>query len=146
MKALVQRVSRAEVRVGGEVVGAIQAGLLVLVGVEHADGPVQAARLAAKLVRLRIFPNDLGKMDHDLRTTGGGLLVVSQFTLCAELAGNRPSFTAAATPDHARPLVDQVIAEAAQALDRPVASGRFGADMAVELVNDGPVTLWLAIH
>jgi D-tyrosyl-tRNA(Tyr) deacylase len=143
MRACIQRVRSASVEVDGTQVGAIGPGLFALVGVQRGDGPPQADRLAEKLVRLRIFPDAAGKMNLDLAATGGDLLVVSQFTLCADLAGNRPSFTPAAPPDAARPLIDQVVARTAMLLGRPVATGRFGADMQVALVNDGPVTIWI---
>ena len=138
-----QRVSEARVRVDGRVVGEIGAGLCVLVGVARGDGEEEAARLAGKLARLRIFPDEDGRLDRSLLDTGGGALVVSQFTLLADTAkGNRPSFTEAAPPEEAEPLYERVCAEL-RALGVTVAQGVFGAKMAVELVNDGPVTIVL---
>jgi D-tyrosyl-tRNA(Tyr) deacylase len=143
MRSCIQRVRQAAVAVDGVEVGAVGPGLLALVGVQRGDGPAQADRLAERIVRLRVFADATGKMNLDLGATGGGLLVVSQFTLCADLAGNRPSFTPAAPPDEARPLIDRLVARCTALLDRPVATGRFGADMQVALVNDGPVTIWI---
>ena len=145
MRALVQRVSRASVTVDGEVVGAIGPGLCVFVGVTHTDGPAEAAELARKLWHLRIFPDDEDRMDRPVADVGGEVLVVSQFTLYGSTArGRRPSWVAAAGPAPAEPLIDQVVAEL-QASGATVATGRFRADMAVELVNDGPVTLLLEV-
>lgn len=145
MRALVQRVTRASVTVDGEVVGAIGPGLCAFVGVTHADGPAEAAELARKLWHLRIFPDAEDRMDRPVADVGGEVLVVSQFTLYGSTArGRRPSWVAAAGPDHAEPLIDQVVAEL-QALGATVATGRFRADMAVELVNDGPVTLLVEV-
>jgi D-aminoacyl-tRNA deacylase len=141
VRAVVQRVSRASVGVDGEVVGAIGPGLCVLVGVTHDDTPVQAAALAAKVWNLRILADSEGRMNVSAADAGAELLVVSQFTLYGDVSrGRRPSWVAAAPPDRAEPLVEQVVAEL-HALGARVATGRFGADMAVELVNDGPVTL-----
>ena len=138
-----QRVSEARVRVDGRVVGEVGAGLCMLVGVARGDGEEEAARLAGKLARLRIFPDEDGRFDRSLLDTGGGALVVSQFTLLADTAkGNRPSFTEAAPPEEAEPLYERVCAEL-RALGVTVAQGVFGAKMAVELVNDGPVTIVL---
>ncbi len=145
MIALVQRVSRARVRVDSETVGAIEAGLLVFVCAEPADGEVQAARLVDKLLKLRIFADDAGKMNRSVQDVAGGLLIVSQFTLAADTSGgNRPSFTAAAPPALGRAIYDSVL-RLARERHAPVASGEFGADMQVELVNDGPVTIPLRI-
>ena len=145
MRALVQRVSRASVTVDGEVVGAIGPGLCVFVGVTHTDGPAESVEMARKLWHLRIFPDDEDRMDRPVADVGGEVLVVSQFTLYGSTArGRRPSWVAAAGPDHAEPLIDQVVAEL-QASGATVATGRFRADMAVELVNDGPVTLLLEV-
>ncbi len=133
------------VRVGGETVGEIGRGMLVLVGVERGDGAADAAALAAKLAGLRIFTDPDGRMNLDSAAVGGEFLIVSQFTLGASLAkGRRPSFNAAAPPDQARPLVEAVMA-ALEARGLRVAGGRFGADMQVELVNDGPVTFVLEV-
>ena len=130
-------------RVEGAVAGEIGAGLCILVGIARGDGDEEADRLAAKTARLRIFADETGRFDRSLLDTGGGALVVSQFTLLADPAkGNRPSFTAAAPPEEAEPLVERFCA-ALRALGVPVAQGVFGASMAVELVNDGPVTIVL---
>jgi D-tyrosyl-tRNA(Tyr) deacylase len=143
MRAVVQRVSRAAVRVDGEVVGACGRGLLVLVGARHEDTPETAVRLAGKVARLRIFENDDGRFDRSLLDIDGEALVVSQFTLLANTAkGNRPSFTDAASPEQAEPLVER-FCEALRTEGVPVSTGRFGARMEVELVNDGPVTIVL---
>ena len=145
VRAVVQRVSRASVRVGGETVGACGAGLLVLVGVRHEDTSETAERLAAKIARLRVFPDDAGRFDRSLLDTGGEALVVSQFTLLADTRkGNRPSFTDAAAPEHAEPLVER-LARALRDLGVRVETGVFGAAMEVELVNDGPVTIILDV-
>ena len=141
MRAVVQRVSRAAVRVDGEVVGACGPGLLVLVGARHEDTSETAVRLAGKIARLRIFPDDDGRFDRALLDTGGEALVVSQFTLLADTRkGNRPSFTDAAPPEAAEPLIEAFV-EALRAEGVQVETGVFGAMMEVELVNDGPVTL-----
>jgi D-tyrosyl-tRNA(Tyr) deacylase len=145
MKALVQRVREARVEIDGAVVGAIGAGLLVLVCAERGDGEAQAERLLAKLLKLRIFSDEAGKMNRSVQDVGGGLLVVSQFTLAADLsAGNRPSFTGAAAPDEGRRLYDYFV-EKARAAHPVVATGVFAADMQVHLVNDGPVTVPMQI-
>ena len=138
---MVQRVSRASVSIDGEEVGAIGPGLCALVGVTHDDGPDQAAALARKLWHLRVFEDDEGAMNRSVAETGGAVLVVSQFTLYGDTRkGRRPSFVGAARPEHAAPLVDRVVAEL-RGLGATVATGRFGADMQVDLLNDGPVTL-----
>jgi D-tyrosyl-tRNA(Tyr) deacylase len=143
MKALVQRVSEASVSVGARTVGAIGHGLLVLLAVEHVDGAREAAMLARKIVRLRIFEDGTGKMNRSVLEVDGSVLVVSQFTLCADVSkGNRPSFIAAAPPEHARALYLRFGDELAAA-GAPVARGEFAARMAVRLTNDGPVTIWL---
>ena len=143
MRAVVQRVTRAAVRVEGEVVGSCGRGLLVLIGARHEDTSETAVRLAAKVARLRIFPDDAGRFDRSLVDVGGEALVVSQFTLLADTGkGNRPSFTAAARPEEAEPLVERFV-DALRAEGIHVESGRFGALMEVELVNDGPVTIVL---
>jgi D-tyrosyl-tRNA(Tyr) deacylase len=143
MRAVVQRVSRAAVRVDGDVVGACGAGLLVLVGAGHEDTSESATRLGAKIARLRIFPDGEGRFDRSLLDTGGEALVVSQFTLLADTRkGTRPSFTHAAAPEEAEPLVARVV-DALSAEGVHVETGRFGAMMEVELVNDGPVTIVL---
>lgn len=138
-----QRVTSASVRVSGELAGEIGAGLLVLVGVANGDRDADADALAGKVARLRVFENEDGRFDRSLLDAGGAALVVSQFTLLADTAkGNRPSFTAAAPPAVAEPLVARFGA-ALRAFGVPVETGRFGARMEVELVNDGPVTLVL---
>lgn len=143
MRALLQRVSRASVSVGGAVLGEIGPGLLILVCAMDGDGEAEAEKLAAKIARLRIFKDDAGKMNLSALDAGASALVVSQFTLAADTSrGNRPGFSAAATPDEGRRLYEYFAARV-QAQGLPVATGRFGADMAVELVNDGPVTIWL---
>jgi len=143
--ALVQRVARAHVAIGGDCVGAIGAGLLVFVCAEPADTVAHADRLVAKLLALRIFRDEQGKMNRSLRDTGGGLLLVSQFTLAADTAsGNRPGFSAAAPPELGRRLFDEVLRIACEQ-HAPVAAGQFGADMQVHLVNDGPVTIPLRL-
>jgi D-tyrosyl-tRNA(Tyr) deacylase len=144
VKAVVQRVARAEVRTGGEVAGRIEAGVCILLGVGRGDGPVQVDRLAGKVARLRIFPDEEGRFDRSLLDTGGGALVVSQFTLYGDARkGNRPSFTEAADPADAEPLYEAFCEALAAAGVGPVERGRFGASMQVELVNDGPVTILL---
>lgn len=143
MRALVQRVSRARVTVGDEEVGAIGVGLCALVGVTHADGGAEARKLADKIWHLRVFPDADGRMDRPVADAGGQVLVVSQFTLYGDTRrGRRPSWVEAAPPEHAEPLVEALVA-ALRDLGATVATGRFRADMDVELVNDGPVTLLL---
>lgn len=146
MISVIQRVSRARVAVDGQTVGEIGAGLLVLLCAERGDADVQADKLLAKILKLRIFSDDQGKMNRSVQDTGGGLLVVSQFTLAADVAGgNRPSFTNAAAPDEGRRLYDYFVAQARLAHSQ-VETGRFAADMQVELVNDGPVTIPLRME
>jgi D-aminoacyl-tRNA deacylase len=145
MRAVVQRVARARVLVDGAVVGEIGPGLCVLVGVAQADDTAAADRLAGRVARLRVFENEAAKFDRNLLDTGGAALVVSQFTLIADTAkGNRPSFAAAARPEQAEPLYER-FCTALRNLGVEVATGAFGARMAVELVNDGPVTIVLDI-
>jgi D-tyrosyl-tRNA(Tyr) deacylase len=135
----------ARVEVAGQVVGAIDAGLLVLVCAEPADGPQQVQRLVDKLLKLRIFSDEAGRMNRSVQDVAGGLLLVSQFTLAADTrSGNRPSFTGAAPAAQGQALFDAVLAAARQR-HAPVAAGVFGADMQVHLVNDGPVTIPLHI-
>jgi D-aminoacyl-tRNA deacylase len=141
MRAVLQRVRRASVTVASEPIGQIERGLLILLGVHRTDTPEQARWLADKIAGLRIFEDADGKMNVSVQDVGGGILVVSQFTLygnCDE--GRRPSFIEAAVPEIAAPLYEQ-FANNLRALGVPVATGRFGADMQVELVNDGPVTI-----
>lgn len=141
MIGLVQRVRGASVRVADEVVGAIETGLLLMVCAERGDATAQAERLVDKVLALRIFADERGRMNLDLRQVGGGLLIVSQFTLAAELrGGNRPSFDAAAPYETGRALYDEVL-RVAHLRHAPVQAGVFGADMAVALVNDGPLTI-----
>ena len=143
MKALLQRVSRAEVRVDGRAVGTIGRGLLVLLGVERGDAPPDAASLADKTAELRIFPDEAHHMNRSVEEVGGACLVVSQFTLAGSTRrGRRPSFDAAAPPGEAEPLYEHFVA-CLRARGLPVATGVFRAMMEVELVNDGPVTLLL---
>ena len=145
MISVLQRVREARVDVDGQTVGAIGAGLLVLVCAERGDTEAEANKLLAKLLKLRIFSDDAGKMNKSVQDIGGGLLLVSQFTLAADTTGgNRPSFTQAAAPDEGRRLYDYVVAQARQAHPE-VATGQFAADMQVHLVNDGPVTIPLRV-
>ena len=145
MRALLQRVSRAEVRVAGEVTGRIGPGLAILVCAMRGDGAAEADRLAARASALRIFPDAAGRMNHSVRDAGGAALVVSQFTLAADTTrGTRPGFSRAAPPDEGERLYRRFGAALAEQ-GVPVAWGRFGADMAVDLVNDGPVTIWLEV-
>jgi D-tyrosyl-tRNA(Tyr) deacylase len=143
--ALIQRVSQARVDVAGINIGEIGRGLLVLVCAERGDNEAQAEKLLAKLLKLRIFGDDAGKMNRSVQDVGGGLLIVSQFTLAADTTGgNRPSFSGAAAPDEGRRLYEYFVARARSA--HPiVATGEFAADMQVHLVNDGPVTIPLRI-
>jgi D-tyrosyl-tRNA(Tyr) deacylase len=139
VRAIVQRVSSASVAVEGQVVGQIGPGLLILVCAMQGDDEAQATALAEKIAKLRIFRDTAGKMNLSVRDTGGAALVISQFTLAADLRGNRPGFSTAAAPDRGRQLYDHVAGHLAH-LGLPVAKGVFGADMAV---NDGPVTIWI---
>ena len=141
MIAVLQRVSEASVRVDGAVIGQIGVGLLVLLCAEKGDTDAVAEKMLAKILKLRIFSDDAGKMNLSVQDVGGGLLVVSQFTLAADVAGgNRPSFTQAAAPDEGRRLYEHFVAQAQKA--HPVVqTGRFAADMKVALINDGPITI-----
>lgn len=144
MIALVQRVSEASVRVDGTAIGAIDAGLLILLGVHKHDTRAQAEALAHKCAHLRVFSDADGRMNHALLDTGGEALVVPQFTLCGDTrSGHRPSFTDAAPPDRANRLYQAFVDDLAEQLEQPVPTGEFGAMMEVDLVNDGPVTFWL---
>jgi D-tyrosyl-tRNA(Tyr) deacylase len=143
MRALVQRVSRASVDVDGVTVSEIAKGMLILVCAMQTDNTVQADALAAKIAKLRIFRDDEGRMNRSLPDTGGGALIVSQFTLAADTSrGNRPGFSAAAPPELGAALYQHFTASLS-ALGIPIQTGIFGADMAVSLINDGPVTIWL---
>lgn len=143
MRALLQRVTEARVRIAGETVGEIGPGLLILICAMQGDTPAHADMLASKIAKLRIFQDDAGKMNRSLLDIGGAALIVSQFTLAADTSrGNRPGFSTAAAPDTGRALYHHFIA-AMQAIGIPTATGQFGADMAVTLTNDGPVTIWL---
>lgn len=142
MRAVLQRVTEARVRVDGAVIGETGKGLVILVCAMGGDTEAQAERLAAKVAKLRIFKDDQGKMNLSIRDIGGSALVVSQFTLAADLRGNRPGFSTAAQPADGERLYRHF----SQALEKegvPIANGQFGADMAVSLVNDGPVTIWM---
>jgi D-tyrosyl-tRNA(Tyr) deacylase len=142
--ALIQRVAEARVSVGGETVGAIGAGILALVGVERDDGDAQAERLAERVLGYRIFPDAQGRMNRSLLETGAALLAVPQFTLVADTKkGSRPSFSSGASPEEGMRLFDRFV-ELARRKAR-VETGRFGAEMRVSLVNDGPVTFWLQV-
>jgi D-tyrosyl-tRNA(Tyr) deacylase len=143
MISLIQRVTSASVQVEDETVGAIDAGLLALVAVQPEDGEAQARRMLERLLGYRVFADDAGRMNRSLRDTGGGLLLVSQFTLAADTrSGRRPSFTTAAPPEQGRHWFERLV-ELARAAHPGVEIGRFGAHMQVHLVNDGPVTFWL---
>lgn len=145
MRALVQRVTRASVKSEGELVGAIGPGICILVGVTHDDDAAKVRKLASKLWNLRIFDDENGLMNRSVADIGGEILVVSQFTLYGDTSGGRrPSWTAAARPELAEPLVDAVVAEL-RVLGATVATGRFRTTMAVELVNDGPVTVMVDV-
>lgn len=145
MLSLVQRVSRAQVRIAGVVAGAIERGLLVFVCAEPTDTEAQALKLVDKLLKLRVFSDAAGKMNLSVQDVRGGVLIVSQFTLAADTSGgNRPSFSGAAPPELGRSLYDAVL-RIARERHAPVAAGAFGADMQVELVNDGPVTIPLRV-
>ena len=145
MIGLLQRVSHAEVRVETRIVGAIQAGLLVLVGVERGDSEQQADRLLERLLTYRVFPDDEGRMNRSLQDVGGGLLLVSQFTLAADTRkGTRPGFSPAAEPQEGKRLFDYLVRRAREQ-QSVVETGEFGAHMQVTLTNDGPVTFWLQV-
>lgn len=144
MRAVIQRVNEASVRIDGAETAAIGRGLLILVGVEQGDTPADAEWLAGKVVQLRIFPDDTGKMNQDVRAVAGGLLVVSQFTLLGDARkGNRPSFVQAARPEEAVPLYELFLSQLEDRTGQPPQRGVFAADMQVSLVNDGPVTILL---
>ena len=146
MISIIQRVRQARVEVGGLAIGEIGHGLLVLVCAERGDSETQADKLLAKLLKLRIFGDEAGKMNRSVQDVAGGLLLVSQFTLAADTSGgNRPSFTGAAAPDEGRRLYDYFVAQA-RAAHPVVQTGEFAADMQVHLVNDGPVTIPLTVR
>jgi D-tyrosyl-tRNA(Tyr) deacylase len=143
MIALIQRVTQAEVRVQDRITGAIGRGVLAFIGVQPEDTESDADRLLQRLLSYRIFADDQGRMNLDVRAVGGGVLLVSQFTLAADTrTGTRPGFTTAAAPDRARQLFEHFVTQA-RAAHPQVATGEFGADMQVSLTNDGPVTFWL---
>ncbi|MGH1494152.1 MAG: D-aminoacyl-tRNA deacylase [Acidimicrobiales bacterium] len=145
MRAVVQRVSRASVTVADELVGEIGAGLCVLVGITHSDTQELAIKLAERLWKLRIFSDQDDKMNLSVADIGGAVLIISQFTLYADAKkGNRPSYVDAARPDHAEPLIELIV-EHLRSFGAEVATGRFGADMKVDLLNDGPVTIPLEL-
>lgn len=144
MRILIQRVTSASVVVDSKTTGAIDGGLLLLVGVTHGDTEAIEDRMADKVVKLRIFADDAGLMNRSVIDADGDILAVSQFTLYADARkGNRPSYTDAARPEQASPAFDRFVAKLAARLGKPVPTGVFGADMKVTLVNDGPVTIWL---
>lgn len=143
MIALIQRVTQAEVRIAGRVAGAIDRGILALVGVKRGDDEAAVERLLERILGYRIFPDHEARMNLSLRDIGGGLLLVSQFTLAADTRkGTRAGFSTAAAPEEAQRLFDLLVSRA-RAQHTPVATGEFGADMQVSLINDGPVTFWL---
>jgi D-tyrosyl-tRNA(Tyr) deacylase len=142
MRAVIQRVSRASVTVDGTITGQIQSGLLVLLGIEDADNTADITWLSNKIVNLRIFSDEAGVMNRSVKEVEGDILLVSQFTLyAATKKGNRPSYTRAGKPDIAVPLYEQMIRQLSDDLGKPVPTGIFGADMKVDLLNDGPVTI-----
>jgi len=146
MRALIQRVRKASVEVDQKCVGQISEGVLLLLGVAKNDTPEVAERMLEKILNYRIFDNEVGRMDLSLRDTQGGLLVVSQFTLVADTKkGRKPSFSSAASPEHGESIYDHFV-ECAKVVHNNVATGKFGADMQVELVNNGPVTFLLEIE
>ena len=144
MRLLIQRVTAANVVVDDALIGAIDHGLLLLIGVTHGDAEATEDRMADKLIKLRIFNDEKGLMNRSVIDVAGGILAVSQFTLYADATGgNRPSYTAAARPEQASPAFERFVAKLAARLGKPVPTGIFGADMKITLVNDGPVTIWL---
>lgn len=146
MRAIVQRAAEATVTVDGEITGSIGRGLCVFVGVTHSDQQATAVRLAGRLAKLRIFPDEEGKMNRSVQDIEGEILAISQFTLYGDTRkGNRPGYSDAARPDQAEPLIDLVVETLRSDWQVPVQTGRFGADMAVSLINDGPITLSLDI-
>lgn len=144
MRVVIQRVSESAVTIEGSIKSAIGSGLLVLLGIEHDDGDEDIAWLCKKIVQLRIFGDEEGKMNRSVQDIDGEILVISQFTLHASTKkGNRPSYIKAARPEVAIPLYERFLDQLSIALGKPVGSGEFGADMKVRLLNDGPVTIWI---
>ena len=144
MRAVIQRVSKASVSINNEVRSSIEKGLLVLVGIEDADSEEDIVWLSSKIVNLRIFDDAEGVMNLSVKEIGGDLLLVSQFTLhAATKKGNRPSYIKASKPPIAIPIYEKMIAQLQKDLEKPIGTGEFGADMKVELINDGPVTIWV---
>ncbi len=142
MRAAIQRVSQASVTIDGKITGSIAAGLMILLGIEAEDTVEDIQWLCSKIVQLRIFSDEEGKMNQDIKAVAGDILLISQFTLHASYKkGNRPSFIKAARPEQAIPLYEQIIEELERLLEKPIQTGTFGADMKVALVNDGPVTI-----
>ncbi|MEP6726464.1 MAG: D-aminoacyl-tRNA deacylase, partial [Bacteroidota bacterium] len=142
MRAVIQRVSAASVSVDGHIHSSITSGLLILVGIEEADTDEDIAWLSAKMVNLRIFDDDNGVMNLDVKQTGGEILLISQFTLhAATKKGNRPSYIKAAKPETAIPIYEKLIQQLGKDMEKPIATGVFGGDMKVSLINDGPVTI-----
>jgi len=142
MRVVIQRVTEASVKVDGAIVGAIQAGLMVLLGIQDEDTLEDIQWVSNKLVQMRIFDDAEGVMNHSVQEMGGSILLISQFTLYASTKkGNRPSYIAAAKPDIAIPIYEQMILQLSKDLGKPIATGQFGADMKVALINDGPVTI-----
>ena len=144
MRVLIQRTTEASVKVNQEIIGSIQQGLLILVGIEDADSDEDIVWMSNKIINLRIFADENGVMNKSLKEINGELLVISQFTLHADTRkGNRPSYIKAARPEVAVPLYEKLKSQLALDLNKPIASGEFGADMKVSLINDGPVTIWI---
>jgi D-aminoacyl-tRNA deacylase len=144
MRALIQRISRAEVHVDGQEVGAIGLGLLVFLGIEHDDTEEDLQWLVQKVAKIRIFGDDQGHMNLSIDECGGQIMVISQFTLFASTKkGNRPSFIRSARPEQAEPLYQDFVSKLEQTINQKVETGIFGADMKVSLINDGPVTIWI---
>ena len=142
MRVVIQRVSEASVKVDGAIVGAIQGGLMVLLGIQNEDTIDDIQWMSNKLVQIRIFDDAEGVMNHSVQEMGGSILLISQFTLyAATKKGNRPSYIAAAKPEIAIPIYEQMILQLSKDLGKPIATGQFGADMKVALINDGPVTI-----
>lgn len=144
MRVLLQRVSMASVNIGGEKISEIGSGFMILLGIAAGDDEADVEWLCGKIARMRVFPDEDGKMNRSILDTGGAAIVVSQFTLYASTKkGNRPSFLAAATPDHSEPLYENFCEALSAEMEKPIARGIFGADMQVSIINCGPVTLWL---